>query len=786
MYSLIKNTLNKTNISLFAEKTKSLVSFRFSNGREIEINLGHLWVCGHKSDGQRFYFPLSLNQVDTSDSKITSNKETIEFTGVDMDSGLAWQAAFQLSPNQPSIQWKVTLENISSQPVQIRQIGLIDAPSDGHSNILFKGKKNIDNLNFFSNGWQSWSYSGSYRANECMLRTRLGILQTPMVINPDTPVYKAKGMFSSDFFATLTDRQSGDGFVMGFLSQKQQFGTITADLRQSLVLRMWANGDDMRLDPGTSISTDWAVILPIDSHASDPLASYLEVVAQEHKISELPEPFVGWCSWYYYYQNISGEVISENLDKILELKDFLPLNVVQIDDGFQTQVGDWLNINGRFPDGVKYLAGRVKNAGLTPGLWLAPFILHPSSNIARVHPEWLLRNEKGNPVKTGFVWNSLGAALDLTHPDALEYACKVVHTAAHDWGFSYLKLDYLYAAALKGRYQNPTKTRAQVLRAGMEALREAAGPDTVLLGCGTPLGSMLGLVHAMRISADVSGNWKPSFKGISFPFKNEPSMPSVRNSIQNILSRAPMHNRWWVNDPDCLLVRPDSNLNLPEVQSLATAIALTGGSVLVSDNMTVLPKDRIRIAAVLLPPINRRPWVMDWFEESTPRKLRLDLEGCAGIWHLIAFFNWSEQESRVNLSCEDFKLKSGNYFIRSFWENTVKPVKMDESLYSGNIPSHGVVLLAVRRKNENRTQYLGSDLHISQGLEVSSWNLTHNKLDFKISAGKQLNGMIDLYLAQPPQKVFINSGKIGWEKRDKDIYRLAYPGDLISKISLEY
>ena len=42
---------------------------------------------------------------------------------------------------------------------------------------------------------------------------------------------------------------------------------------------------------------------------------------------------------------------------------------------------------------------------------------------------------------------------------------------------------------------------------GMEAIREAVGPDVTLLGCGAPFGPMLGLVEAMRIGPDVSGDW---------------------------------------------------------------------------------------------------------------------------------------------------------------------------------------------------------------------------------------------------------------------------------------
>ena len=128
----------------------------------------------------------------------------------------------------------------------------------------------------------------------------------------------------------------------------------------------------------------------------------------------------------------------------------------------------------------------------------------------------------------------------------------------------------------------------------------------------------------MRIGADVSGDWAPKFRGIGAFIKHEPSFPCARNSIRNILTRSAMQKQWWINDPDCLLIRPDTHLSLAEVRSLATAIGLTGGSLLLSDDLPKLPPDRLRIAQVLLPVIGERARVLDWFDAEMPEHLRLD------------------------------------------------------------------------------------------------------------------------------------------------------------------
>jgi len=337
---------------------------------------------------------------------------------------------------------------------------------------------------------------------------------------------------------------------------------------------MWANGDGARLDPGESITTDWACLHFLEVDSPDPLAPYLEAVASEtppRRIS--PESPAGWCSWYQYDQDISQEIIQRNLETAAALRDALPLDVIQIDDGFQTRVGDWFSFTPGFPEGLAPLAREIKERGFTPGLWLAPFILERGSRLAQEHPEWLLRGRLNQPANAGFIWDRFPTALDLTHPGALDYVKEVVRAAVHEWGFQYLKLDFLYAAALPGRYRDPRRTRAQVLRAGLEALREAAGEDAFLLGCGCPLGPALGLVDAMRVGTDVAPTWQPVYPVIQPYFQHEPDIPSTRNAIQNALTRLPLHNRWWTNDPDCLLLRPETRLSLAEVRSMASVIA---------------------------------------------------------------------------------------------------------------------------------------------------------------------------------------------------------------------
>ena len=684
---------------------------------------------------------------------------------VEMSCGPVRMAQYHLDTNLENVSLAVRIGLSLSEPLALIRLDLVNQSRDSltlgrftlldiESGALKLGGPAVRDPFFYSNGWQSWSATGTYRQGDKQHTSILGKFQNPMVVNPGTPKPAARNRFSGDMFGVIGDLGSRVGLVAGFLSQRHQFGSLETCFTPSPSLEVWANGDTTEIPAGKTVTTDWLALSFIDLDAPEPLTTYFQAVALEHGIdSHKPVP-VGWCSWYHFYEDITQENIESNLDAVVSLSPKLPLPLFQVDDGYETHPGDWYDFDPAFPNGLKPIVEKTRTAGLTPGVWLAPYILHPKSDLVKQHPEWLLRDRNGTPVTAGFVWNSFTLALDLTNPDALAYTCDVIRTAVEDWGFKYLKLDFLYAAALEGVYQDPTLTRAQVLRMGLEALREAAGPDVTLLACGCPLGSALGLFDAMRISADVSGHWKPHFPPVSVFLQKEPHMPSARNAIRNILTRAPLHRHWWVNDPDCLLVRPDTQLTLAEVQTLTSVIGLTGGSMLLSDDLPALPEDRINLAQILLPVIDCRAQVMDLFETNPPTCLKVDLDGPVGAWHLLAKFNWEDKPASLTFSAEEFNLpKDQAWWLREFWTGLIGQMG-PEPITFDNVPPHGVRVLAVRSGDRSRPVYLGSDLHLSQGMEICQWKADEEELTLEFSLGRIASGQVYLYLPWQPASVW--------------------------------
>jgi len=216
-------------------------------------------------------------------------------------------------------------------------------------------------------------------------------------------------------------------------------------------------------------------------------------------------------------------------------------------------------------------------------------------------------------------------------------------------GFYYLKLDFLYTAAMRAQSCDPGQSRAQRLRRGLEAVRSGAGCDAFLLGCGCPLGAAVGVVDGMRIGPDVAPAWLPdpahAIPGI------EKTLPSTRNAVRNALSRSWMHRRLWLNDPDCLMARSrDTSLSAAEARTLAATIAATGGMLVFSDDLpTISDSDRalVRETAATAKAVDGagipcRARVLDLLAPTAASRVAsLDAEG--GV---VALINASEEPDR--------------------------------------------------------------------------------------------------------------------------------------------
>lgn len=288
------------------------------------------------------------------------------------------------------------------------------------------------------------------------------------------------------------------------------------------------------------------------------------------------EPKTGYTSWYNHYQNISEEIILDNIKSVASFE--VKPDIFQIDDGYQTAVGDWLSVDKtKFKNSMKVIADNITDNGLIPGLWLAPFACEYKSEIVKNHSDWILKDELGQLVKGGGNWGGF-YSLDFYNDEVREYIKNCFDTIINDWGFEMVKLDFLYAVSI-----NPAhgKSRATIMCEAMDFLRECVG-DKLILGCGVPLGPAFGKVDFCRIGCDVSLD----FNGPFIERRLHRERVSTKNTMYSSIYRRQLDGRAFLNDPDVFLLR-DNNISLSEQQkeNLWKVNSLFGSLLFTSDNI---------------------------------------------------------------------------------------------------------------------------------------------------------------------------------------------------------
>lgn len=300
-----------------------------------------------------------------------------------------------------------------------------------------------------------------------------------------------------------------------------------------------------------------------------------------------------WCSWYAYYEAITETQLAKDIAALRGL----PFDVVQVDDGWEVKVGDWWP-NAKFPSGMAALAERINDAGLVPGLWLAPFIALPDSDIARDHPEMLLRDAGGEPAIAGYNWGTGYFALDLARADARDHVAEMIHRVVHEWGFRYLKIDFINGA-LTPTARDERVDRERVYRDALSLIRTVAGDDVYLLGSGAVLLPSLGLLDGIRSGPDVAPIWQNYAT-------DDPSDAMARNALVNSV-----HRLWQAPlaevDPDVIYFRRRLNLLTDQQLEWLRDLADICGFRAVSDPPGWLSPDEL---TAMITYLQRRPHIV--------------------------------------------------------------------------------------------------------------------------------------------------------------------------------
>jgi alpha-galactosidase len=375
----------------------------------------------------------------------------------------------------------------------------------------------------YEHGWQSWSPTAAYRLDQHPFRPvsdlrRVGNYRPERTAPADA--FWGEGLLA-------VDPGTGEGVhVVAVPAADGPIPSVRAEVDGDEVVVRGAPELEHSVDDGGD-----------GLHGA--LARWGSRFAEAAGVGPLTPPPTVWCSWYHYFEHVTQDDVEENIAAAGELD--LPIDVVQIDDGYQSEIGDWLTLSDRFAS-LERVVADIRAAGRRAGIWVAPFLVGERSVLAGDHPDWLVAD-----TSPGSGWGDQRLfALDATSRGGEAWLREVFGTL-RAMDIDYFKIDFIYAGAMEGRRAEPVDG-VTAYRHGLRVIREAIGPDAYLLGCGAPILPSVGLVDAMRIGPDIAHHYEP--------LDGDLSQPSQRAAAQNSRWRAWQQGRFWVNDADCLVAGP--------------------------------------------------------------------------------------------------------------------------------------------------------------------------------------------------------------------------------------
>ena len=183
----------------------------------------------------------------------------------------------------------------------------------------------LEHAYVYEHGWQSWSPTGLYPALATSPRPRRPVWQTNSY-RPERPAPE-QGFQAEGLLAVLP--ADGPGAPLG---------------RARPNARACRRSGRPRRTAGVVVSADGPVEeLSHDGSLDEALGAWAETLAARAGVAPTRTLEPAWCSWYAYWAKVTEADVVANLAAIDRLE--LPVGIVQLDDGYAAEHGDWLELN---------------------------------------------------------------------------------------------------------------------------------------------------------------------------------------------------------------------------------------------------------------------------------------------------------------------------------------------------------------------------------------------------------------------------------------------------------
>ena len=200
-------------------------------------------------------------------------------------------------------------------------------------------------------------------------------------------------------------------------------------------------------------------------------------------------------SWEGAYFTFTTETLLRMIDDAAGMG----LEMFVLDDGWFAKdfprngddagLGDWEVNTDKLPEGIDYVATYAHEKGLKFGIWIEPEMVNPQSNLARKHPEWVVKSpgreiyqernqwvlDLSNPAVQDFVFDIFDSVMKLSkNIDYVKWDCNRV---IQSFGSTYLgkEQDRFFVDYCQGLYSVMGRIRAKYPKVMIQCCSSGGG-----------------------------------------------------------------------------------------------------------------------------------------------------------------------------------------------------------------------------------------------------------------------------------------------------------------------
>lgn len=177
------------------------------------------------------------------------------------------------------------------------------------------------------------------------------------------------------------------------------------------------------LEPGESLTTPEMIWAYSNTGSGTASRNFHDWVRNYNIAHPEEERAIVLNSWEGAYFDFNEKTITDMIDDAAAIG----VEMFVLDDGWfgngeyarnsdHAGLGDWQVNTEKLPKGIDYLAKYAKNKGLKFGIWIEPEMVNPQSELAKAHPEWIVKSGKRDKIE---MRNQL--VLDLSNPEVQDF-----------------------------------------------------------------------------------------------------------------------------------------------------------------------------------------------------------------------------------------------------------------------------------------------------------------------------------------------------------------------------